>query len=80
MILPNTSAQGAQKFALGVCEAVSSLNIPHAASAVADHVTVSIGVASILPGRHSSSDEAVAAADRALYAAKHQGRNQVCLA
>lgn len=80
VILPNTSAQGAQKLALDMCDAVSGLNIPHTASTVADHVTVSIGVASILPDRHSSPDEAVAAADRALYAAKHQGRNQVCLA
>ena len=80
VILPNTSTQGAHKLALGICETVSSLNIPHAASTAADHVTVSIGVASILPDRQSSFSQVVAAADRALYAAKHQGRNKVCLA
>ena len=79
VVLPHTSARGAHKVALSICQAVADLNIPHAASAVADHVTVSIGVASILPSRHSSFAEGVAAADQALYAAKHQGRNQVCL-
>jgi len=80
VILPNTSAQGAHKLALGICETVSLLNIPHATSTAADHATVSIGVASILPDRQSSFNQVVAAADQALYAAKHQGRNKVCLA
>ena len=78
--LPNTTLQGAHKVALNICEAVSALNIPHAASSVADHVTVSIGVASLLPNRQSTANQAVAAADQALYAAKQQGRNRVCLA
>ncbi len=80
VVLPNTAIQGAYKFALSICEAVAALNIPHAKSSVAKHVTVSVGVASILPDRNSTADQAVAAADQALYAAKQQGRNRVCLA
>lgn len=78
-MLPSTDLDGAHRVALGICEAVSRLNIPHASSSVADHVTVSIGVTSILPDRQSTTDQAVAAADQALYAAKQQGRNRVCL-
>lgn len=80
VVLPNTSSQGAYKVALGICQAVSDLHIPHAASTVADHITVSVGVASLLPDRRSTADRAVAAADQALYSAKQQGRNRVCLA
>ncbi|MBK7422084.1 MAG: GGDEF domain-containing protein [Propionivibrio sp.] len=80
VVLPNTSSQGAYKVALSICQAVSDLHIPHAASTVADHITVSVGVASLLPDRQSTPDLAVTAADQALYSAKQQGRNRVCLA
>ncbi len=80
VILPHTATPGADKVALSICEAVSALNIPHSASTAADHVTVSIGVTSLLPSRQSTPAQAVAAADQALYAAKQQGRNRVCLA
>ena len=80
VVLPHTTVAGAQKVALGICEAVASLNIAHAASAVADHVTVSIGVVSLVPDRQSQASQAIAAADQALYAAKQQGRNRVCVA
>lgn len=80
VMLPNTDMDGAHKVALSICESVSKLQIPHAASSVVDYVTVSVGVASILPDRQSTTDQAVAAADRALYVAKQQGRNRVCLA
>ena len=80
VMLPHTDLDGANKVALSICEVVSRLSIPHGTSSVADHVTVSVGVASILPDRQSTTDQAVAAADQALYAAKQQGRNRVCLA
>ena len=80
VMLPSTDLDGAHKVALGICEAVSRLQIPHVASSAAAYVTVSVGVTSILPDRQSTTDQAVAAADRALYSAKQQGRNRVCSA
>jgi hemerythrin len=79
VVLPNTSIEGAQKVALGICEAVSALNIPHGASSAAEHVTVSVGVASAIPDREAAPESLIDRADQALYTAKQQGRNRVCL-
>jgi diguanylate cyclase (GGDEF)-like protein len=43
-------------------------------------VTVSIGVASVTPEAGHVPDQLIAAADAALYEAKRQGRDRVCLA
>jgi diguanylate cyclase (GGDEF)-like protein len=43
-------------------------------------VTLSAGIASVLPGEGMSADSLILAADLALYQAKANGRNQVCLA
>lgn len=43
-------------------------------------VTVSIGLTCIAKGKKSSLNSLIKAADKALYQAKKQGRNQVCLA
>ena len=56
--------------------AVSDLKIPHKGSDVAPCVTLSLGIAGRVPGLHSSPDELIGAADKALYAAKAQGRNR----
>ena len=49
-----------------------------AAGSVAPTVTVSVGVATLPPGE-SDGAALVAAADRALYAAKRAGRNRVAV-
>jgi diguanylate cyclase (GGDEF)-like protein len=62
---------------------IANLRLPHELSPF-QHVSVSVGVASV-DGRNAASiaglrEELVGAADRALYAAKAQGRNRVVAA
>ncbi len=44
-----------------------------------DHVTVSVGAACTQPGRHDMAHRLLELADQALYAAKQNGRNCVCI-
>jgi diguanylate cyclase (GGDEF)-like protein len=66
----------AESIARGLLTAVRDLRIPHANSATQPYVTVSIGVVSVDAYRMATHDAAVGLADQALYAAKHQGRDQ----
>ena len=77
LLLPDTALAGAGKVASAARAAVEAAAIAHLASPVADHVTVSIGVASCIPGNPGCGAELIAAADRGLYSAKEAGRNQV---
>lgn len=77
-ILSQTTVAGAQTVAMRMHEAINALAIPHEKSEVAPHLTVSIGVASSFPGADNSSNF-IDKADKALYRAKHQGRNQVVI-
>jgi diguanylate cyclase (GGDEF)-like protein len=56
---------------------VLELEIPHAGSTVASHVTVSVGLAFATPGTSRSLAGAIQTADEALYQAKREGRNRV---
>ncbi|MGC3985895.1 MAG: sensor domain-containing diguanylate cyclase [Pseudorhodoferax sp.] len=77
-VLPASDKAGAQLVAEKIRAAVEALAIPHQASAVAPCVTVSLGVACHDP-RHGDpgAHALLELADRALYAAKRNGRNQV---
>jgi diguanylate cyclase (GGDEF)-like protein len=76
LLLPNTDASRALQIGERVREAVCSLAMPHITS-VHQRVTVSIGVASARPDGTEQPGDLVEAADAALYAAKHRGRNAV---
>jgi len=58
-------------------KAIESAGIEHHTSRVKPFVTLSIGVAAVVPARDSSVDKLVDAADRALYRAKESGRNRI---
>jgi len=80
VILPNTDAKGAAEVAEHLRANVQAGNIPHAYSAVASHVSVSLGVASMLPDKTGAPENLIAKADAALYKAKEQGRNRFAIA
>lgn len=76
IVLPETDIHAAQGIAQGIQEHVAQAKIPHAYSAIHSVVTVSLGIATFHPNDTSSPDDLINHADRALYMAKSQGRNQ----
>ena len=79
VLLPATDGVGAVALADAICRRVAALNLPHETSPLG-RITVTIGVASIIPHRDADAAELVAEADYALYEAKRAGRNRVVLA
>jgi len=80
IILPETTRYGAEQFAECVRQAVAAMNLPHSASPVAPYLTVSVGVATGTKEWCCDRAALMAAADKALYAAKKAGRNRICMA
>jgi diguanylate cyclase (GGDEF)-like protein len=76
LLLPNTDANRAGQVGETVRAAVQELNLPHRTS-LHQCVTVSVGVAATGPNDSQRPGDLIEAADAALYAAKHRGRNTV---
>lgn len=80
VVLAGTGSDGAVLLAETLRSSILDQSIPHQHSKTADIVTISLGVSSLTPERNSSHKELVAAADKALYSAKQNGRNRVVVA
>jgi len=76
MLLPGLDIEQASILADEARQAVEDLLINHSESPCG-HVTVSVGVESIIPANFETAADLVEAADKALYAAKRRGRNNV---
>jgi diguanylate cyclase (GGDEF)-like protein len=77
VVLGDTSLDGGLKIAENIRAAVESLGVPHKGSKNHRVVTVSIGVTSTLPAANIQPETVLVAADRAMYIAKHEGKNQI---
>ncbi len=80
VILPHTPIAGAKKVAEGIICIIYALNLVHAESQVSDRITLSIGVACVVPNADLSWEVPISLADKALYQAKQEGRNRIVLA
>lgn len=80
ILLPDTLQENARLIAEALLLAVANLEIPHERSESNDHITLSIGVASLIPEINTSASDLIELADRYLYRAKSEGRNRVVVA
>ena len=74
-VLPNTDSAGASNLAEMMRKGVLERALEHAGSATHSHVTISLGVATMVPGVDEPVQKLVDLADAALYEAKSAGRN-----
>ena len=76
IVLPDTPEVGALELAEDLRSHIASLNIRAAMDKGAPGVTISLGVASLVPDMNSEPEQLISAADSALYNAKRLGRNR----
>ena len=81
LLLPGTDEQGCATVGERIRQTLLDLALPHALNPPAKRVTVSLGGATGWPSAQSTAEHTslVAAADRALYAAKRAGRDQLIM-
>jgi diguanylate cyclase (GGDEF)-like protein len=76
IILPQTSVTGAVQVADLIIQTLESLEIPHQTSLISSNLTISMGIASLIPSLDSSFQVLIEVTDKALYQAKTEGRNR----
>jgi diguanylate cyclase (GGDEF)-like protein len=77
VVLPQTNLEGAITVAKRLQEEIKALQLIHTQSSVDEYVTLSIGLATMIPSAQSSAEQLINHADHALYQAKQAGRNRI---
>lgn len=80
VVLPHTPVVGALQVADDIRQRVRALGIVHANSEISHYITLSIGIAGMVPSLEDSPKTLIAAADQALYQAKAGGRDTIVIA
>jgi two-component system chemotaxis family response regulator WspR len=75
ILIPDTDMDGAITFAEIVHSAIIELKIDNPGSEVSKYLTISIGIAAIVPKHDDSYMDLIYTSDKALYKAKADGRN-----
>ena len=76
LVLPNTSPGGARLVAEKLRQSVAGLGIAHNSPKEGSTLTVSIGLATMVPQPGSTARQLIQDADKGLYSAKNNGRNR----
>jgi diguanylate cyclase (GGDEF)-like protein len=76
IVLPATAMEGAVDVAKSLAGAIEAMAIPHVRSGVSPTISLSQGIASMIPAQETTPESVIQLADQALYQAKQQGRNR----
>ena len=76
-LLPETDIDGACHLARKIQESIDIISIPHERSLIVDHITLSLGVACAIPPVNLNQVVLIESADKMLYEAKSEGRNNL---
>jgi len=77
LVLGGTDSEGAVTIAREALANLRDLEIQHSSSPIGEFLTVSLGIATVLPRMGSSEADLIKAADEALYQAKKNGRDRM---
>ena len=80
VLLPNTDKAGATEIANRMQSELNEAHIPHPSPESLGYVSISMGVATMIPSMEDRPDILIQAADDALYQAKEAGRNRIVIA
>ena len=78
VILPSTDTVGAARVAEKMRVGVEGLKETDVEPQLAERVTISLGVTTVVQNQNPDPAQIISTADKALYEAKEAGRNQVC--
>ena len=79
IVMPETDLRGAFQVAENIRQELAKQCIAHAQSSAAPYVTMSCGIATMVPNADNSPKTLIERADQGLYRAKEQGRNRTVI-